>query len=200
MSIETRFLNKEEVVKCLAYLGCKGDTAVASGMVMAEICEEFTKISREFYMGGNLPRKSILPVYEGLCPTNKQLRRALDKLMALEASGGKRTLLFFTPRQWLSVYKVFQFLHYVGDGYGSIAQMERVVARIYLGDSPRVPCRQDDIQKKNTCKPFNAPLAVWEERKDETGMEPYWRICFHLLQFIKEECGSNGGFSDDVPK
>lgn len=200
MSVETRFLNKEEVVKCLSCLSCKGDTTVASGIVMAELCEEFTNVCREFYQGGNLPRKSVLPVYEGLCPTDNQLRRALEKLMALESSGGKRPRLFFTPRQWLSVYKVFQFLHYIGNGYGSFAQMERIVVRIYRGDSPRVPCRQDDIQKKNIGKPFNAPLAVWEEKKDETGMEPYWLIALHLLQFIKEECGSNGGFPDEVPK
>lgn len=200
MKKETKFLNKEEVVDWLNYLIRHGRMVEAPGIIMANISEEFACLCNEFYFKGNIPRESALGIYENLAPNDAQLRKALDKLMNLEASGGTRVRLFFTPRQWLCVYKVFQFLHLLGDGHGSMAQMERMIARIYQGDVPRVPCRQDDISKKNTCKPFNTPLRVWEQKREEKGMEFYWQISLYLLQFIKEECVSKCGFSKEVPK
>ena len=200
MDIETKFLNKKAVVDWLDFLVRHGNMSEAPGIAMTDICEEFTKICREYYFNGNHPRKSALMLYEGMSPDDAQLRRALDKLMTLESSIGERCFLFFTPRQWLCVYKVFQFLHLIGDGHGSMAQMERMIARIYQGEIPRVPCRQDDLQKKNTIKPFNAPLRMWEQKCDAKGMEFYWQISLYLLQFIKEECGNNCGFSSEVPK
>lgn len=200
MKKNTKFLIKEEVVDRLNYLIRHGKMVEAPGIIMADICEEFACVCNEFYLKSIIPHESVLGIYENLTPNDAQLRRALDKLMNLESSEGTRVRLFFTPRQWLCVYKVFQFLHLLREGHGSMAQMERMIASIYQGDAPRVPCRQDDISKKNTCKPFNAPLRVWEQKREEKGMEFYWRISLYLLQFIKEECVSKCGFTEEVPK
>jgi len=177
-----------------------GHMSVAPGMVMADIGEEFARICRDFYLDGSVPCESTLTIYQNFTPDDAQLHRALDRLMNLTYTESAKCYRFHTPRQWLAVYKVFQFLHLIGNGHGSIAKMERMIARIYQGDTPRIPCRQDDISKKNTCKPFNASLQVWEQKRRESNMESYWQIALYLLQFIKEECGNKCGFSAEVPK
>lgn len=195
MKVETKFLNKETVLDWMNCLVRNGHTAEAPGMAMADICEEFTRICRDFYLDGSVPHESTLAIYQNISPDDTQLRRALDRLMDLVHIESVKGYRFNTPRQWLAVYKVFQFLRLIGNGHGSMAQMERMVARIYQGDVPRVPCRQDDISKKNTCKPFNASLQVWEQKRMESNMESYWQIALFLLQYIKEECGKSADFT-----
>ena len=201
MNVETKFLNKEAVLEWMNFLVRQGDVAEAPGITMVQISEEFTKLCRAFYYKGDIPRESALSIYENLSPDEKQLRRALDRLLDLKMKNvNGPTYWFITPRQWLCVYKVFQFLHLIGDGHGCMAQMERMIAHIYQGDVPRVPCRQDDISKKNSVKPFNTPLRAWEQKERNTNMEFYWQTAIRLLQFIKEECGNKCGFSAEVPK
>lgn len=200
MNVETKFLNKEAVLDYMNWLVHNCHMSVAPGMVMADIGEEFARICRDFYLDGSVPYESTLTIYQNFTPDDAQLRRALDRLMNLTYTESAKCYRFHTPRQWLAVYKVFQFLHLIGNGHGSIAKMERMIARIYQGDTPRIPCRQDDISKKNTCKPFNASLQVWEQKRRESNMESYWQIALYLLQFIKEECGNKCGFSAEVPK
>ena len=200
MNVETKFLNKKAVLDYMNWLVHNGHMSVAPGMVMADIGEEFARICRDFYLDGSVPCESALTIHQNFTPDDAQLRRALDKLMNLTYTESAKCYRFHTPRQWLAVYKVFQFLHLIGNGHGSIAKMERMIARIYQGDTPRIPCRQDDISKKNTCKPFNASLQVWEQKRKESNMESYWQIALYLLQFIKEECGNKCGFSAEVPK
>ena len=200
MNVETKFLNKEAVLDYMNWLVHNGHMSVAPGMVMADIGEEFARICRDFYLDGSVPYESTLTIYQNFTPDDAQLRRALDRLMNLTYTESAKSYRFHTPRQWLAVYKVFQFLHLIGNGHGSIAKMERMIARIYQRDTPRIPCRQDDISKKNTCKPFNASLQVWEQKRRESNMESYWQISLYLLQFIKEECGNKCGFSAEVPK
>jgi hypothetical protein len=200
MNVETKFLNKEAVLDYMNWLVHHGHMSVAPGMVMADIGEEFARICRDFYLDGSVPYESTLTIYQNFTPDDAQLRRALDRLMNLTYTESAKSYRFHTPRQWLAVYKVFQFLHLIGNGHGSIAKMERMIARIYQRDTPRIPCRQDDISKKNTCKPFNASLQVWEQKRRESNMESYWQIALYLLQFIKEECGNKCGFSAEVPK
>lgn len=200
MIVETKFLNKEAVLDYMNWLVHNGHMSVAPGMVMADIGEEFARICRDFYLDGSVPYESTLTIYQNFTPDDAQLRRALDRLMNLTYTESAKSYRFHTPRQWLAVYKVFQFLHLIGNGHGSIAKMERMIARIYQRDTPRIPCRQDDISKKNTCKPFNASLQVWEQKRRESNMESYWQIALYLLQFIKEECGNKCGFSAEVPK
>ena len=200
MNVETKFLNKEAVLDYMNWLVHNGHMSVAPGMVMADIGEEFARICRDFYLDGSVPYESTLTIYQNFTPDDAQLRRALDRLMNLTYTESAKSYRFHTPRQWLAVYKVFQFLHLIGNGHGSIAKMERMIARIYQRDTPRIPCRQDDISKKNTCKPFNASLQVWEQKRRESNMESYWQIALYLLQFIKEECGNKCGFSAEVPK
>ena len=200
MNVETKFLNKEAVLDYMNWLVHNGHMSVAPGMVMADIGEEFARICRDFYLDGSVPYESTLTIYQNFTPDDAQLHRALDRLMNLTYTESAKSYRFHTPRQWLAVYKVFQFLHLIGNGHGSIAKMERMIARIYQRDTPRIPCRQDDISKKNTCKPFNASLQVWEQKRRESNMESYWQIALYLLQFIKEECGNKCGFSAEVPK
>jgi hypothetical protein len=200
MNVETKFLNKEAVLDYMNWLVHNGHMSVAPGMVMADIGEEFARICRDFYLDGSVPCESTLTIYQNFTPDDAQLRRALDRLMNLTYIESAKCYRFHTPRQWLAVYKVFQFLHLIGNGHGSIAKMERMIARIYQGDTPRIPCRQDDISKKNTCKPFNASLQVWEQKRRESNMESYWQIALYLLQFIKEECGNKCGNLGEVPK
>ena len=200
MNVETKFLNKEAVLDYMNWLVHNGHMSVAPGMVMADIGEEFARICRDFYLDGSVLYESTLTIYQNFTPDDAQLRRALDRLMNLTYTESAKCYRFHTPRQWLAVYKVFQFLHLIGNGHGSIAKMERMIARIYQRDTPRIPCRQDDISKKNTCKPFNASLQVWEQKRRESNMESYWQIALYLLQFIKEECGNKCGFSAEVPK
>lgn len=181
------FLNREQVVEFLNVCIRSGKTAEAPGILMIRIGEELADVCGEYYHSEPMPQESVLNRYENLSPDDGQLRRALDRLLAVpSASGGKR--LFHSPRHWLSVYKVFQFLHLMGDEYGCMAHTEQRIARLYPDTPPPVPCRRDNLTKKNAEKPFNAPLRIWEQKRGASGMETYWQISLHFLQMLHEEC------------
>ena len=164
-----------------------GKTAEAPGILMIRIGEELAAVCAGYYQHAELPTESVLNRYENMRPDDAQLRRALDRLLAVPSRTGDKRL-FHSPRHWLSVYKVFLFLGYVDDAYGCMARMERCIARLYADGVPPVPCRRDDLAKKNANRPFNAPLRTWEQKRSAPGMESYWQIALQLLQFLHEEC------------
>lgn len=189
MNNEKMFLNKEQVVDFLNVCIRRGKSAEAPGILMTRIGEELAAVCGEYYSTTDMPQESVLNRYETLSPGEGQLRRALDRLMAvpsLSGGGGKRLLQ--APRHWLSVYKVFQFLRLMNDGYACMARMEQRIAQLYPDTPPVVPCRRDNLTKKNAEKPFNAPLRTWEQKRGEPGMEIYWQLSLHFLQFLHEEC------------
>ncbi len=187
MKDERMFLDRERVVDFLNVCIRNGRMAEAPGILMIRLGEELAAVCGEYYHGTDLPEESVLNRFERLAPADGQLRRALDRLLAVpSATGGGR--LFHSPRHWLSVYKVFQFLGYMDDAYGCMARMERCIARLYADGVPPVVCRRDDLTKKNMDRPFNAPLRTWEQKRRAPGMENYWQIALHLLQFLHEEC------------
>lgn len=164
-----------------------GKTAEAPGILMIRIGEELAAVCAGYYQHAELPTESVLNRYENMRPDDAQLRRALDRLLAVpSASGSKR--LFHSPRHWLCVYKVFQFLQLMDDAYGCLSRMERRIASLYQGGKPPVVCRRDDMAKKNIDKPFNAPLRTWEQKRSTIGMEEYWQIALLFLQILQEEC------------
>ena len=164
-----------------------GKTAEAPGILMIRIGEELAAVCAGYYQHAELPPESVLNRYENMRPDDAQLRRALDRLLAVpSASGGKR--LFHSPRHWLCVYKVFQFLQLMDDAYGCMSRMERRIASLYPDGKPSVVCRRDDMAKKNIDKPFNAPLRTWEQKRSTIGMEEYWQIALLFLQILHEEC------------
>ena len=113
MNNEKMFLNKEQVVDFLNVCIRRGKIAEAPGILLIRIGEELAAVCGEYYNTTDMPQESVLNRYERLSPGEGQLRRALDRLMAvpsLSGGGGKRLLQ--APRHWLSVYKVFQFLHH----------------------------------------------------------------------------------------
>ena len=83
MNVETRFLHRKAVLDWMNYLVLNGHVSVAPGMLMADICEEFTRICHEFYFDGSVPAESALTLFQNFSPNDAQLRRALDKLMNL---------------------------------------------------------------------------------------------------------------------
>ena len=164
-----------------------GKMAEAPGMLMMHIGEELAAVCGDYFRTADMPQESVLNRFENMHPDDGQLHRALDRLLAApSASAGKP--LFQAPRHWLSVYKVFQFLGLMDDGYGCMAHMEQRIARLYPHTPPPVPCRRDNLNKKNAEKPFNAPLRIWEQKRGAGGMETYWQIAILFLQFLHEEC------------
>lgn len=199
MKDEKMFLNREQVVDFLNVCIRHGKTAEAPGMLMARIGEELANVCSEYYHGEAMPEESVLNRFGSLAPTDGQLRRALDRLLAVPSrTDGRR--LFHSPRHWLPVYKVLLFLGYMDDGYGCMARMERCIARLYADGVPPVPCRRDDLTKKNMDRPFNAPLRTWEQKRRAPGMESYWQIALRLLQFLHEECVARCVTSDGHPQ
>jgi len=187
MKDERMFLDREQVVDFLNVCSRSGKMAEAPGILMIRLGEELVAVCGEYYHGKAMPEESVLDRFECLAPTDGQLRRAIDRLLAVPSRTGDKRL-FHSPRHWLSVYKVFLFLGYVDDAYGCMARMERCIARLYADGVPPVPCRRDDLAKKNANRPFNAPLRTWEQKRSAPGMESYWQIALQLLQFLYEEC------------
>lgn len=193
------FLNREQVVEFLNACIRNGKAAEAPGMLMIRIGEELADVCGECYHSEALPRESVLDRFGNLQPDDGQLRRALDRLLAVpSASGSKR--LFHSPRHWLSVYKVFQFLGLMDDAYGCLSRMERRIASLYGDGKPPVVCRRDDMAKKNIDKPFNAPLRTWEQKRSAHGMEEYWQIALRFLQILQDECVPRCVTSAEYPR
>lgn len=200
MKDERMFLDREQVVDFLNVCIRNGKMAEAPGILMIRIGEELATVCGEYYHRTDLPKESVLNRFEKLSPGDEQLRRALDRLLAVPSlrSVGKR--LFHSPRHWLSVYKVFQFLGLMDETYGWQSRMERRIAALYADAVPPVVCRRDDMAKKNMDRPFNAPLRTWELKRSASGMEEYWQIALHLLQFLYEECVTRCLTSAECPK
>lgn len=188
MKDEKMFLNQEQVVDFLNVCIRNGKMAEAPGILMIRIGEELAAVCGEYYQRTDLPKESVLNRFEKLSPDDGQLRRALDRLLAVPSPRSVDKRLFHSPRHWLSVYKVFQFLGLMDETYGWQSRMERRIAALYSGGTPPVVCRRDDMAKKNMDRPFNAPLRTWEQKRSASGMEEYWQIALHLLQFLYEEC------------
>ena len=125
-------MNQEQVVELLNVCIRNGKTAEAPGILMIRIGEELAAVCAGYYQHAELPTESVLNRYENMRPDDAQLRRALDRLLAVpSASGSKR--LFHSPRHWLCVYKVFQFLQLMDDTYDCLSRMERRIASLYQG-------------------------------------------------------------------
>ena len=188
MKDEKMFLNREQVVDFLNVCIRNGKMAEAPGILMIRIGEELATVCGEYYQRTDLPKESVLNRFEKLSPSDEQLRRALDRLLAVPSLRSVDKHLFHSPRHWLSVYKVFQFLGLMDETYGWQSRMERRIAALYADGTPPVVCRRDDMAKKNMDRPFNAPLRTWEQKRSASGMEEYWQIALHLLLFLHEEC------------
>lgn len=181
------FLNREQVMEFLNVCIRNGKMAEAPGILMIRIGEELAAVCGDYYHSEPMPQESVLNRFENLSPNDAQLRRALDRLLAVPSASGEKRL-FHSPRHWLCVYKVFQFLGLMDETYGFLSRMERRIASLYQDVKPSVVCRRDDMAKKNVEKPFNAPLRVWEQKRSAIGMEEYWQIALLFLQILYEEC------------
>lgn len=200
MKDERMFLNQERVVDFLNVCIRSEKAAEAPGLLMSRIGEELAGVCHRYYQSEPIPCESVLARYANLTPTHGQLLRALQRLLAEPAPAGARPALFHSPRHWLSVYKVLHFLHLIDDGYGCMARMAQRIAQLYGGEPPAVPCRRDDLAKKNIDKPFCLPLTTWEQKHAAPGMSAYWQIALLFLQFLHEECVSKCVSSAEHPQ
>ncbi|MBR5204774.1 MAG: hypothetical protein IKW32_06125 [Bacteroidaceae bacterium] len=200
MKDERMFLNQERVVDFLNVCIRSGKAAEAPGLLMSCIGEELAGVCHRYYQSEQRPAESVLARYANLSPTDGQLRRALQRLLAEPAPEGTRPTLFHSPRHWLSVYKALHFLHMIDDEYGCMARMAQRIAKLYGDGSPAVPCRRDDLAKKNIDKPFCLPLTAWEQKHASPGLSAYWQIALLFLQFLHEECVSKCVCSAEHPQ
>ena len=60
-----------------------GKTAEAPGILMIRIGEELAAVCAGYYQHAELPTESVLNQYENMRPDDAQLRRALDRLLAV---------------------------------------------------------------------------------------------------------------------
>lgn len=161
----------------------------APGILMSIVGQELQQLCAAYAQPLSNAGQSPLARYAHLHPNGEQIRHALDRLLLLPAQKGTRHYRFFSPRQWLCVFKVLNFLGILHDGYGCMAHMQVYVAHLYEGlEAPRVPCRQDDLTKKNISRPFSFDLKGWEQNRESHDMCDYWSLALSFLQFLADEC------------
>ena len=76
-------MNQEQVVELLNVCIRNGKTAEAPGILMIRIGEELAAVCAGYYQHAELPTESVLNRYENMRPDDAQLRRALDRLLAV---------------------------------------------------------------------------------------------------------------------
>lgn len=188
-SDKAKLLNREAVVRLLDECARQNRMFEASGLLMQVMGSELRDICREYQAAHQDDHVSMLTRFRGLNPTNEQLRKAITQLMELEPDKGIRPYLFFSPRQWLSIFKVLCFLGIMTEGYGSMATMEAYVRTLFDGhEQPRVRCVQDSLTKKNIEAPFKNNLQHWEQHRNDKPLQDYWPIALRFLQILSNEC------------
>lgn len=196
---KSNLLNEGAVKSILDEIILQNRLMEAPGILMSIVGRELQQLCAAYaqpLMGAN---QSLLARYAHLHPNDEQIRHAFDRLLQLPAEKGTRKYRFFSPRQWLCVFKVLNFLGILQDGYGCMAHMEVYVAHLYEGQkAPRVPCRQDDLTKKNIDRPFSLDLKGWEQNRESHDMRDYWPLALSLLQFLADECGTECVISEAV--
>ena len=65
-----------------------GKTAEAPGILMIRIGEELAAVCAGYYQHAELPTESVLNQYENMRPDDAQLRRAMDRLLAVPSAIG----------------------------------------------------------------------------------------------------------------
>lgn len=184
-------LNEGAVKSILDEIARQNRQMEAPGILMSIIGQELQQLCADYAQPLACTSQSLLARYAHLHPNSEQIRHALDRLLMLPAEKGTRKYRFFSPRQWLCVFKVLNFLGILHDGHGCMSHMEVYIAHLYEGqEPPRVPCRQDDLTKKNIMPPFSLDLKGWEQNRESFDMRDYWPIALSLLQFLGDECGN----------
>lgn len=189
----TKLLNREEVIRLLDQINLQGMTLDAASLMMCTIGQELHDITTSYYASKSAEPVSILPKYAHLCPSDKQVHRALVRLLDDPSNKGKgtRSYLFYTNSQWLAVFKVLNFLHILDNEYGCMSHMEQYIGRIFNGQPTRIKCTQGSLNKKNDSL-FKKPLAEWEKHKDTTVMRNFWPVCLKFLQLLEAESITRG--------
>lgn len=192
----TNLLNEDAVRTFLDEIMRQNRLIEAPGILMSIVGQELQQLCAVYAQPLMSNNQSLLSRYTHLHPTDEQIRHAIDRLLLLPAEKGSRTHRFFSPRQWLCVFKVLAFLGVLQTGYGCMAHMEVYVCHLYEGmEAPRVPCRQDDLTKKNISRPFSLDLKGWEQNRESFDMRDYWQMALTFLQFLGNECGTECGSS-----
>ena len=161
----------------------------APGILMTLMGEELQLLCAAYAQPMHSAGQSVLIRYAHLSPNNEQIRCALIRLLSVPADKGTRPYRFFSPRQWLCVFKVLSFLGILQDDYGCMAHMEAFIRHLFEGQpDPRVRCVQDSLTKKNIDRPFSGNLQQWEQNRESRDMHDYWPLALLFLQFLAEEC------------
>lgn len=188
---KSNLLNEGAVKSILDEIILQNRLMEAPGILMSIVGRELQQLCAAYAQPLMCANQSLLTRYAHLHPDGEQIRHALDRLLSLPAEKGTRKYRFFSPRQWLCVFKVLNFLGNLQDGYGCMAHMEVYIAHLYEGvEAPRVACRQDDLTKKNIARPFSCDLKGWEQNRESFDMRDYWSLALTFLQFLGDECGT----------
>lgn len=164
----------------------------APGIIMSIVGKELQQICAAYAQPVQSANQSVLTRYAHLRPDDEQIYRALVRLLEVPADKGTRKYRFFSPRQWLCVFKVLQFVGVLKDAYGCMAHMEVFIGHLFEGhQSPRVRCVQDSLTKKNIDRPFSGTLQQWEQNRESHDMRDYWPLALLFLQFLADECVSD---------
>lgn len=161
----------------------------APAILMTMVGKDLQRICADYANPLVSANQSVLTRYAHLRPNDEQIRRALIRLLDVPATKGTRKHAFFSPRQWLCVFKVLAFLGTLKEGYGCMAHMELFINHLFEDhDAPRVRCVQDSLTKKNITRPFSLDLNGWEQNRETPDMRDYWPLALAFLQFLADEC------------
>lgn len=186
---KSNLLNEGAVKSILDEIIRQNRLMEAPGILMSMVGKELQRLCADYANPLASANQSVLTRYAHLRPNDEQIRHALDRLLLLPADKDSRKFRFFSPRQWLAVFKVLTFLGTLKEGYGCMAHMELFISHLYEGhESPRVRCVQDSLTKKNTSRPFSLDLRGWELNRETPDMRDYWPLALAFLQFLGDEC------------
>lgn len=161
----------------------------APGILMTLVGKELQQLCAAYAQPVQSASQSVLTRYAHLRPVDEQIHRALVHLLEVPADKGTRLYRFFSPRQWLCVFKVLQFVGVLKADYGCMAHMEVFIGHLFDGHQPpRVRCVQDSLTKKNIERPFSGTLQEWEQSRESHDMRDYWPLALLFLQFLADEC------------
>ena len=149
-------------------------------MLIAELQEALHEQQQE-----ERKQTPALKRYASLRPNDKQIKRAMQRVLQETDDNGR--YLLATPRHWLSLMRVLQFLGICPDGYGHCQHFTDYVNRLFADGKPRVACCANYIVKGETTSPFNKPLTAWEHQLKSSKERRYWELATLFLSCLERE-------------
>ena len=148
------------------------------------LVKELKESLRELQQEADEQKAPTLQKYATLRPDERQIKRAMQRVLHETDSNGR--YLIATPRHWLSLMRVLQFLGICPDGYGHCQHFTDYVNRLFADGKPRVACCANYIVKGEATSPFNKPLSAWEHQLKSSKERRYWELAALFLSCLEK--------------